>query len=89
MGSALNLSTEKPSLPGSVGVESGGGGDRPAALDIRILDPRVEFMRFCEHCQEERQFTFAWFSLAGLIGSCLWCGTPDAIQYTRTNSEAA
>ncbi len=85
----MTLSTEKPSLPGSVGHEGGVPLERAAALAIRILEPNVEFMRFCERCQEERQFICAWFSLEGLIGRCLYCGRPDVAEYTRASSEAA
>jgi hypothetical protein len=86
MGSVNNLPTEKPSLPGSVSRSDEGCG---IPGGVAALDTRVEFMRFCEHCQEERQFICAWYSLAGLIGRCLYCGTPDVAEYTRVNSEVA
>jgi hypothetical protein len=83
----MNLSTENfPSPVRSVGrIEEGGGIPGGAA----VLDPRVEFMRLCDHCGEERQFICAWCSLEGLIGRCLYCGTPAIAQYTRVNSEVA
>ena len=87
----FRLPTEKPNLPGSVGPEDGGGGSTAVLAGSRIasLETRVDFMRYCEHCGEERQFMAGWFSLVGQIGVCLQCGTPAVAEYTRMNSEVA
>ncbi|HZW05354.1 MAG TPA: hypothetical protein VFF58_00470 [Candidatus Nitrosotalea sp.] len=84
----MTLPTERAFPSGRVGVEECGDPASPQN-GIAVLDPRVEFMRYCPHCDEERQFIAAWFSLEGLIGRCLWCGTPALAVYTRANSEAA
>jgi|HubBroStandDraft_4_1064222.scaffolds.fasta_scaffold37974_4 hypothetical protein len=82
------LTESSPST--SVGLQ-GGKTPVPTALEFSVasLETRVDFMRYCEHCGEETQFNAGWFSLAGLIGVCLQCGTPDVAEYTRENSEVA
>ena len=89
----LRLPTEEPSPSRSVGHEDGGpASERDAVLEVpkvASLPTRIEWMRFCSHCECERQFISGGFSLEGRIGCCLYCGTPDLAEYTRANSEVA
>ncbi len=78
----MNLLTETPSLPGSVGHE---GGNSPAA----VLEVPVEIFRLCAECLDDRRFV-ARFALAnGLLFACTACGDERVVPFSRVNSEVA
>lgn len=58
--------------------------DRP----IPVLNPKVEFMRFCYACQSDQLFTADRICASGLIGKCA-CGDERIVLFTRVTSEVA
>ncbi len=68
-------------------VSGEGGGAEPQRF--AALATPVEWMRWCDHCESEQHFKAGWFSLEGLVGVCLCCGTPDLAPNTRTTTEVA
>ena len=91
--------TETPcgATPLSVGVGDGERGspahrglsavpDLPPIFD---LPTKVEFMRWCEVCEQVERFVAAWECMYGLVGCCLGCGDERVLLWSRTNSEVA
>jgi hypothetical protein len=51
---------------------------------VAALEPYVEFMRFCTHCNQETRFIAQIEMLNGLFGCCANCGDESVAPYTRT-----
>jgi hypothetical protein len=77
----MNLLTEHS---GSVGSGDGGLGG-----DAAVLAVPVEWMRWCDRCQDERRFVAELECDTGLFGECLGCGAKSIAPFTRENSEVA
>ena len=84
----MSLPTETPVLlsPSSVGVRNG---DSLREVGIAVLDSKVEFMRFCAHCDSEQMFVAGWECASGLVGCCLGCGDERIAGFTRVTGEVA
>jgi len=82
-----------PSAP--AGIEDGGVPTAAAAhilprpFAVLDLPTKVEFMRWCEVCQQIERFVAAWECTYGLVGCCLGCGDERVMLWSRTNSEVA
>ncbi len=85
----ITLPTATPTLPGSVGLGSGGEGDgrcAPAALEVLDSDIYRD-MRWCSNCGGEQVFVEVYEFESGRMGVCWGCGEERVIPFTRTNSE--
>jgi hypothetical protein len=60
-----------------------------AINQITLLEIPVEWMRWCDKCQEEKCFYADRLCAAGLIGKCSGCGDESLAPYTRSVSEVA
>jgi hypothetical protein len=81
----MNLPTDLPHLPGSVGAESGDG--ELSRGGAAVLNFAVEWMRFCPVCQKQTRFIGQIELENGLLGICASCGDERVAPYTRMVSE--
>jgi len=58
-------------------------------LPVALLEPAVEWMRFCRSCDAEQRFVADRVCVSGLIGCCVNCGDERIAPFTRVNSEVA
>lgn len=61
----------------------------PECYPILQLEPVVEWMRYCEECDQETRFMADRVYISGFIGACTSCGEERIAPFTRGNSEAA
>lgn len=54
---------------------------------IAVLDPRIEWMRFCAVCDREQRFVALLACERGLVGFCSSCGHEQIATFTRTNGQ--
>jgi hypothetical protein len=80
----MSLLTESRLPPCSVGV-----GDGNQCLGVAVLDPHVEWMRWCSICDSEQIFVAGWQCNSGLVGCCLGCGDERVEPFSRVNGKAA
>ncbi len=85
----MSLLTENAVPVGLEGGDQASGEAEGAALEILTLPIPVEWMRFCDVCQEERRFVAGIVLANGLLGECSSCGDVRVAAFTRVNSEVA
>lgn len=61
----------------------------PSTHRIEALVVPIEWMRYCDVCEDEQRFFASLVCVSGLIGCCTSCGDERIAPFTRTNSEAA
>jgi hypothetical protein len=74
--------------PTAAGLGDGVRGSEAVPAVFVILDPVVEWMRYCDVCGSEERFVAGWECRYGLLGCCSTCGAEAVIPFTRANSEA-